>query len=337
MLKPIPTTRFVLEPSLVCNILCKFCYHYHRKGDWPNTVKTLEQVKAEIDAAIMRGNNYMDITGGEPTIYPHIFETLEYAKSRFLGTCIITNGLTSLDRINRILDIGIDDWLVSRHGLKDTHNFITNNPNTYDKQVEFLNKIKSTSFRFNCVINKFNQTEIYEIARQMSDYHPRIVNFINFNPHHSWKQDDLGSTNVIADLRIVEPLLNKAIEYLEDRGIGVNVRYYPMCRIAEDYRKCICNDLQVMFDPYEWDYSTTPKAFEAYKRWGVNTSNANEEKGEPCCNCDLQNICGGANKHFHRVSNEVHGEVLTPVKNNLIEKDDIYFYRKDNGLTLVPR
>jgi hypothetical protein len=71
------------------------------------------------------------------------------------------------------------------------------------------------------------------------------VNFINMNPHHEWRDESLAVQDVIADLRVVEPNLNAAIEYLESEGIGVNVRYYPMCRIAEKYRRTVCNDKHV--------------------------------------------------------------------------------------------
>jgi hypothetical protein len=83
-----------------------------------------------------------------------------------------------------------------------------------------------------------------------------------------------------------------------------------------------------MFDPKEWDYCTTPKTFERYKQWGIDTSNNVEEKDATCCCCDLQKICGGANKHFHKASNEVYGEVLIPQKIDEIDKDDFYYYRK---------
>jgi MoaA/NifB/PqqE/SkfB family radical SAM enzyme len=329
-----PTTRFVIEPSLECNIKCKFCYHLHKYPVWKQTRKACDLVAQEIDKGAARGNDYMDITGGEPTIYPQIGYLVKYALSKGIKTCIITNGIMSENKTKELLDAGVDDFLISRHGLADTHNFITNNDNAYRKQCEFLVRIiGKVKYRFNCVINKYNQTDILKIAKELAGYQPDIVNFINFNPHHQWTNKDLDSKEVVANLHAVEPYLNEAIKYLESFNIGVNVRYYPMCRIAQEYRRCVCNDLQVMFDPYEWDYCTEPKTIERYAAWGKNTSFNNEEKEKPCNTCDLQNICGGINKHFHRVANSVYGEQCTP-QGFSGDKQDFYFYRKDNKLTL---
>ncbi len=330
-----PTKRFMIEPSLVCNIKCKFCYHLHRYDTWKDTVKSLDEMKKIIDDGIARGNDYMDITGGEPTIYPYITELIQYGLSKGVKCCIITNGIVSEKKTDELIEAGIDEFLVSRQGISNTHNHVTNTKDGYDRQIRFLSQIKDRiNLRFNVVIHQFNQDEIWMIADSLVQWNPRIINFINMNPHHEWKNKELAVKDIIANLRIVEPLLNSAIEYLESKSIGVNVRYYPMCRIDKKYRRCICNDLQVMFDPMEWDYNTLPKTIERYSEWGRVTSNNNEEKGEPCRNCDLQNICGGINKYFHKSANELYGEVCDPIIVDNIGKTDFMHYRKDNIRTL---
>jgi MoaA/NifB/PqqE/SkfB family radical SAM enzyme len=289
----------------------------------------------------------MDITGGEPTIYKHIEDVIEYALSKGVRSCIITNGIVSPEKSHSLLCAGLDGFLVSRHGLKDTHNYITNRKDSYDKQEQFLQGLKFSSvnpnleLRFNCVINKFNQNDLLEIAKELVVHKPAIVNFINMNPHHEWRDESLAVQDVIADLRIVEPNLNAAIEYLESEGIGVNVRYYPMCKIAEQYRRTVVNDKIVCLDPYEWDYwmdTDKPKTLETHIEWGENCSNDVEEKGEPCNRCTIHDICGGANKHFHKASKEIHGEVLVPQTEFLFDTDKhLYHYRQHNDMTLEER
>jgi MoaA/NifB/PqqE/SkfB family radical SAM enzyme len=346
MISPQPTKRFVLEPSLVCNIKCKFCYHLHRFNTWKDTVKSLDEMKARIDEGVKRGNNYMDITGGEPTIYPHINELIEYALSKGVRSCIITNGIVSPEKSHSLLCSGLDGFLVSRHGLENTHNYITNRKDAYKKQEEFLCDLKLSSvnpnleLRFNCVISKFNQYELLEIAMELAEHEPSIINFINMNPHHEWMEKSLETQDVIADLNIVKPILNLAIEYLESEGIGVNVRYYPMCKVADHYRRVVCNDFQVMCDPYEWDYhigTNNPKTLKSHIQWGIDCSSNNEEKGEPCNTCTIHNICGGANKHFHKASNQIYGEVLEPTEYKIPESADFYYYRQFNNMTLKER
>lgn len=329
----LPTKRFMIEPTLECNIKCKFCYHLHKYDIWKDTRKSFDQMTKEIDAGKARGNEWMDITGGEPTIHQEICDIVKYAKDQGLKVCIITNGIVSQTKSDELIKFGIDEFLVSRHGLENTHNTITNTKNGYNQQIEFLRNIEDkVQIRFNCVINKLNQSDIAEIARKLIVWKPKIINFINFNPHHEWKNVDFKKEDIIADLRIVEPHLNQAINYLEKNNINVNVRYYPMCRISEKYRHCICNDLQVMFDPYEWDYNTMPKTIDRYYEWGRVTSNNNEEKCYPCNKCDLQKVCGGGNKYFHKAANELYGEQfdkqIVPEIKKLSDIDKMWYYRQ---------
>jgi MoaA/NifB/PqqE/SkfB family radical SAM enzyme len=330
-----PTKRFMIEPSLDCNIKCKFCYHLHRFDTWKQTIKSLDEMKKQVDAGKERGNTWVDITGGEPTIYPYIIELIKYIKTKGLKVCIITNGIVGKVKTQKLIDAGLDEFLVSRHGMEKEHNFITNTQNGYSQQCKFLNQIKDkVQLRFNIVLTKYNQKDIENIGICLSEWNPKIINFINFNPHHEWKNEKVAASDIIADLRIVKKELNKIIPYLESKGIGVNVRYYPMCRIAEKYRRCVCNDLQVMFDFFEWDYNILPKSISRFYEWGLRASNANEEKKEPCCNCDLQNICGGGNKYFHKVSNKLYGETFNSQKIDNINKMDYNYYRKLNKLCI---
>jgi MoaA/NifB/PqqE/SkfB family radical SAM enzyme len=180
------------------------------------------------------------------------------------------------------------------------------------------------------VLNSFNEHEIIEVAKEMAEFQPAIVNFINMNPHHGWQAKELETKQVIADLSVVEPQLNHAIQYLEQRDIGVNVRYYPMCCIAGDYRRTICNDLHVTFDPYEWDYAITPKTFEEYLAWGQRLSAAVEQSDEPCRSCGLYAQCGGVNKTFLKAAG---GKYVHPQQGP--GNDDFYHYRQSNIRTLV--
>jgi MoaA/NifB/PqqE/SkfB family radical SAM enzyme len=298
------------------------------------SIRPVDDILKEIDAGVLRGNNYMDITGGEPTLHPNIIQIIKYALSKGVRTCIITNAIVSESKTTELLNSGLDEFLISIHGLEETHNKLTQFNSAREKQIRFLNQIRGKiSFRFNLVINSYNQTELLSIAEWMVEWKPSIVNFINFNPHYEWT-NSISSKTIVADLRIVEPLLNQSIKLLEDNNSGVNVRYYPMCRISEDYRRCICNDLHVSFDPYEWDYSIQPKTFDAHKNWGISGSKSIENKDAPCKDCYLQNICGGINKSFNQITG---GQMIDAIRSGNRLPDDFYYYRKNNNLTLQGR
>ena len=332
--RPQCTNRFVVDVGHRCNINCKFCYHRHEGDLTKASFKDRNYITDEIGKGISRGNTWCDFTGGEPTLYPDIYQFIELLYKKEVGSTIITNGVVSEHITERLLGAGLSEFLISIHGTDSTHDFLAASGVRFH-QNEFLSRISDRiPIRFNFVINQFNQKEIYETAMWMSQWQPLIVNFINFNPHHGWRNNLEDAESIVPGLFIVEDQLNRAIKFLEDHGVGVNVRYYPMCRIAEEYRRCICNDLHVIFDPYEWDYCMPVKTTEKYLQWGVDATHRVENKDFPCNECDLQWICGGANKYFLEVTGN---DCLTQQQVDFTNYEDrfyFYYYRQYNSLTL---
>jgi MoaA/NifB/PqqE/SkfB family radical SAM enzyme len=293
----------------------------------------------DIFNAQQRGNNYIDATGGEPTLYPHITELITYAATLQMKFCIITNGITGEKQIQKILESGIDDWLISVHHhamkLKGGKSF-----DVRKRQERFFSQVREYSnekrpYRFNCCMNRQNQASLVDTVKWAVKWEPRIFNFINMNPHNDWQKDVEGTKAVIGDLDVVEDQLCKAIPILLERGCGVNVRYYPMCRLPEVFRQYIANDRQVLFDPYEWDYNIVPKTFQTYLKAADNMSRSVEWNGQPCLKCDLKFICGGINSAFYRADGR--NNIVQAVKEGEVSRDDFYHYRRHNEKCLVDR
>lgn len=339
MIESTPTKRAMIDVGRKCNINCRFCYYRHLGDLTKQTFESIDKLKMEVDMAHARGNDYIDISGGEPTIYPEICELVKHAKSKNMGVCIITNALVGENQTQKLIDAGVDDFLVSIHGMTKTHNWLVCQEDARMKQMNFINSLKNKkiSFRFNVVINQYNQNELIDLITEYRDIGAYIWNFINFNPHHDWINDIDGTKNIISDLIIVEEQFNRIIPELEDKGIGVNLRYYPMCRIKEEYRRCICNDFHVSFDPYEWDYHIIPKTLDAHLRWGITGSKSVELKEYPCSTCKIKNICGGINRYYYAAIQDSDKEILKPVKEFDGDEYDFYFYRQHNELTLKRR
>jgi len=292
--------------------------------------KSFVELKSEVDRAHKRGNDYIDFTGGEPTLLPHFPEVIEYLNSLGMRCRIITSGVINTRRLGRILDAKPHDWLISIHGATaDVHDKLVNFKGARDFQNHLLDRIiaRGDKFCFNTVINKYNYHQLDGIAIMANQRGAHAVNFINFNPHHAWKQHIDEARDILADLRQVQPVLEGAVEFLEQRDIAVNVRYYPMCRMHEQFRHTICNDLHVLFDPYEWDYFFTPKTVEHYYYKGQEMSVETECQDAPCSTCDLFKICGGINAHFNKFTNGTMVDAISDFKG---DKQDFYWYRRRN-------
>lgn len=331
---PRVTTRAVMDPSRKCALRCEFCYYLPQDDFY--SVRPWSDVEADVLAAKARGCDACDITGGEPLQYPEIARLVRCCADNGIRPRIITSLICAERTLDEVLDSGVDDWLISMHGAKaETHDEIVKVPNARRMQVRRLWKI-STRMRFcsNYVMVAKNQQEIADQARWLTALVrlPRIVNFINFNPHYSWHaMRDKAIANIV-DLSIAGPQLDEAIDELERSGVGVNVRYFPMCALREDHRKNVCNDLHVAFDSGEWDNAIPshdpPEGFE----YGYRLSLGNEEKGDPCNRCDLQWVCGGANRLWHEMSREKFGEQLVPITMPEDDKPgkDFWWYRQWN-------
>lgn len=337
---PRVTTRAVMDPSRKCALRCEFCYYLPQDDFY--SVRPWEAVEADVLAAKDRGCDACDITGGEPLQYPEIARLVRCCADNGIRPRIITSLICAERVLDEVLDSGIDDWLISMHGAKaKTHDEIVHIKHARMFQVRRALKI-SERMRFCCnyVMIQKNQAEIADWAEWILGQFscdPRIVNFINFNPHYEWatRMRDKAIGNVV-DLSIAGPQLDEAIDMIEEMGVGVNVRYFPYCALAERHWKNVCNDLHVWCDSGEWDNAIPTHDLPDGYQYGVELSIRNEEKGAPCNTCDLQWVCGGANRLWHEMSREKYGEQLVPITGTEAKGSlDYWRYRRDNGMGMA--
>ncbi|MCF8412125.1 MAG: radical SAM protein [Melioribacteraceae bacterium] len=76
-----------------CNAYCEFC-HFADHGEFKNTPHaSIEDFRSNISQLAKQNVRFIDLTGGEPLLNPHIHEMAEYAQSFKMRTSITTNGL----------------------------------------------------------------------------------------------------------------------------------------------------------------------------------------------------------------------------------------------------
>ena len=269
----IPTRRAVVDINRPCNARCVMCYHAYDPDNWS---KSIDEVTQELKNARQRGNTSVDFTGGEPTIYPQMTEAVAYAESIALHTCVITNGI-ALEKIKGIVAAGCREWLLSIHGYEKQQDRILGVKGAWEKINDTIAFLKSAgcSIRVNCTLTQYNYEDLPKLAEYYLDVvKPAMVNFINFNPHYKW--GDQGQPEIYNRLNEVQikasevaPYLKVALELLNQRDLWANVRYFPFCMLR-GFETHICNNPQVMFDPYEWDYGMAPQTVDIYQGlWAI--------------------------------------------------------------------
>lgn len=261
--KRILTQRGVLWLGQTCNQRCYFCYFLHRIEDSSHPehpFMTLDKAKAICKT--MRdfyGNTSIDIQGGEPTIYPEIFELIRYCREIGLLPTLITNGIL-LERggeLEKYKEAGLRDFLVSLHGLDEVHDEVVGFKGAYAKistAIDGMGRL-DIPFRFNCTMSKPVIGLLPDIARKAVETGALVVNYIAFNPFED-QEGDIRTHENVPKYSDIRPYLTEAMDILEEAGIEVNVRYIPLCMAEERHRKNFYNFQQFPYDIHEWDYQS---------------------------------------------------------------------------------
>lgn len=190
----LPSGYIPLPPLIVwvitnkCNLLCKMCSFYGENPQMPdsNNNLSIEEIKSIIDDIKQCYNYYpykpyIGIIGGEPFVHPHIFEILRYLKDNGFKYAISTNlALLNNEKIEKLLDIGLNDLRISLDGPEKIHDLIRNVPDTFKKVMNNLNIIRSHKkgknipIRFNCVICPQNVEYLEEMPAIAKKYNASL-------------------------------------------------------------------------------------------------------------------------------------------------------------------
>lgn len=256
------TKKGVLWLGQTCNLKCYFCYFLEKISDKSHPEHPFMSLeKAKKICHTLRytyGNTGIDIQGGEASIYPDILELISYCKEIGLKPTLITNAIVLQDyeRAKEFKKAGINDFLVSIHGIGDIYNKIVGVTNGSSKQLVALKNLQKLQIpiRLNCTMVNEALKQFDDIAQIAIDCNAVAVNFITFNPFVD--QGGKRDTNNVPNYKEVGKYLTSAIDKLEKNNIETNIRYFPLCQIDEKYRKHIYNFQQLSYDHNEWDFNS---------------------------------------------------------------------------------
>lgn len=94
-----------------CNYHCSYCFYYGKSTPPQLPFSTLEQMRIAVDNIASLNRPWYDVflSGGEPTIHPHIFDLIymlhEKLGERLNRLSIITNGSRNKSLYGRIIDV----------------------------------------------------------------------------------------------------------------------------------------------------------------------------------------------------------------------------------------
>ena len=135
---------------------------------------SLVQIKDLIDQCAKMKVKVFTIHGGEPLLYPNIFDISKYARDKGMLVNFVTNGtLINQSMAQNIIDAGINHITFSLDGPKQIHDEVRSVPGTFDKLIHGIEILKDLEFSGETIpsisistyISAINQKHLAKVLR----------------------------------------------------------------------------------------------------------------------------------------------------------------------------
>ena len=152
-----------VEITTACNLDCAICLR--KRLERPNRFLSLDDFKLILDPGLFR---YVGLHGwGEPLLNRQTFEMVKYAGSKGVITNLTTNGTLLADRIEEILESGLEEIAFGIYDPEVLSNILAN----IEDFVEEKNKrgLKYPRIYFDITIYQDNRDRVPDMIRLASD------------------------------------------------------------------------------------------------------------------------------------------------------------------------
>lgn len=150
----------MLEPTLQCNLACQGCGRIQEYRETLSRALSLEECLTAVEEC---GAPVVTVTGGEPLLYPPVFELLEELVRRKKHIYLCTNAILlekSLPRLPRSKRLTLS---VHVDGLAPTHDLLLGRPGLFDLALRAIKAAKAEGLRVCTNTTIYKETDIHEI------------------------------------------------------------------------------------------------------------------------------------------------------------------------------
>lgn len=162
---PLVTT---LEITQSCNYRCHHCYNFDRSNEMPDKLKELalkpEEILRIIDEVALSGALYLNFSGGEALLHPHLDDFIKRARSHHLEARLKTNGsLLTKDRCLKLEEAGLAGMDISLYGFSEfSYEKLTGRTGMFEKAVEGIKSARDQGFdvHVSIILHRYNIDEI---------------------------------------------------------------------------------------------------------------------------------------------------------------------------------
>ncbi|WP_341225355.1 radical SAM protein [uncultured Arcticibacterium sp.] len=185
----------VLGVNNLCNLHCKMCdvgVRYNNSNFYTNLMGTdpvnmpIKLLKKIIDeTAEFFPEAKLGYAFTEPLIYPHLEESLAYAKEKGIETSLTTNAFNLKAKAKMLASNGLKELCVSLDGPPEIHNEIRQNKRSFQRAMEgielLLAQENCPSISVYCVITEWNIGYLKEMLEIFKDIPLKNFGFMHSN------------------------------------------------------------------------------------------------------------------------------------------------------------
>jgi MoaA/NifB/PqqE/SkfB family radical SAM enzyme len=307
--------------GFLCNNRCKFCV-----SDVPPDEQKFipfTQVKKELLNFYKQGYRMVGFLGGEPTIYPHLAESILFArKTGFQGVYLVSNGRRYADQrfLQKIIQAGASRFYISIHSHKaSVEDFLTAVKGGFYEKLQGLralallkkNGIIKDSILLNIVINGLNYRDLAKMIRFFSaqfglkDFR---LNFINPEGRASRHFDLLVPRYTAA-----KKYLAAAVSLSRRMRLNLSIGDVPFCILQG------INDFQQIVGEFRDGHRKTAIGTQKRESFFIEKRRKNESKIKfACCKICMYNLyCEGVWRYYAKhFGNKEFKAIKRPHKTN---------------------
>jgi hopanoid biosynthesis associated radical SAM protein HpnH len=155
----------MLEPTHLCNLACSGCGRIREYADTIQSMLSLEECLRSVDECPAP---IVTITGGEPFLYPPVFDLVTQVLRRGRHIQFCTNGLLLEKSLDMMQPHNNFTFNVHMDGMEETHDRILERKGTFKIAVEGIRKAKQKGFRVCTNTTIFKDTDLVEIEMLFS-------------------------------------------------------------------------------------------------------------------------------------------------------------------------
>ena len=149
----------MLEPTHLCNLTCSGCGRIREYADTINDMMSLEDCLKSVDECPAP---VVTITGGEPFLYPHIFELTQGILDRGRHIMFCTNAVLMEQSLDKMQPHPNLTFNVHMDGLEQTHDRILERKGCFKTGMAAIKAAKAKGFRVCTNTTIFTNTDLIE-------------------------------------------------------------------------------------------------------------------------------------------------------------------------------